>query len=296
MPLDTAPIQPRYSAQYSVGSRSWSNAALLSAMTPLIVALQIAMTQPPGGSDTPPVPAPAPAAAPPLAPAPATPATPTAAPPLARRGQAPTWRRPYGQPRPAPLGPGRGQALAGDAAANPLASTIDRDVTWWARFELGFGTYGFAENNTLLTEMGYAGVKMWTTLDVAWMFHRRVGAGLLLGMNRRSSQPENAPALNVASYFIAAEIPIYLAGNRVWAFYVTPRGGYAAIDLEFDNDTPTDLQHTGTFGGALSFQSFKYHMGSSIGFMHTPGASSGALGRRMDFGGLYFTLGATIDG
>jgi hypothetical protein len=171
-----------------------------------------------------------------------------------------------------------------------------RDVTWWARFELGFGTYGFAENNALIQEMGYGGVKVWSTIDVAWMFHRRVGAGLLLGMNRLSSQPDNAPDLNVASYFVAAQLPILLAGNRTWAFYVAPRGGYAAADLDFDNEQPTDLQHTGTFGGAVSFQSFEYHLGSSIGFMHTPTGALGELGRSMDFGGLYFTLGGTIDG
>ncbi len=169
-------------------------------------------------------------------------------------------------------------------------------MTWWARFELGFGTYGFAENNAILSDMGYAGAKMWATIDAAYMFHRHVGAGLLIGMNRRSSEPDSTPALNVASYFVAAELPILLAGNRLWAFYVTPRGGYAAAELELDNDIASELLHTGTFGGAVSFQSFKYHLGSSIGFMHTPTGPLGDTGRSMDFGGLYFTVGGTIDG
>lgn len=171
-----------------------------------------------------------------------------------------------------------------------------RKVHWWARFEMGAGTYGFGPSNALFTELGYGGVKLWTTMDVAWMFHDRVGAGVLIGMNRRSSQPDNAPALNVASYFVTAQLPIRLAGDRLWAFYLTPRGGYAVGDQEFDNDTPTVINHMVTFGGALSFQSFAYHLGGSVAWMHTPAEAQGELGRSIDFGGLYFMLGATIDG
>lgn len=268
-------------------------------MTPLIIALQVAtpLMQPAGEPDDPgaSTPAPPPSAPPSSAPPP-TAAPPTAAPqpplgppPATQPATPPTWNQPYWQaPPPAvPYQP---------PAQRPPPPVEEREVTWWARFELGFGTYGFSENSELLTQMGYAGLKTWATIDAAWMFHRRIGGGLLVGMNRRSSQPESAPDLNVASYFVTAQIPILLGGNRVWAFYVTPRGGYAAADLEFDNDVSTELQHTGTFGGALSFQSFKYHLGSSVGFMHTPTGALGDAGRSMDFGGLYFTLGGTIDG
>lgn len=258
-------------------------------MTPLIIALQVATPlMQPAGPDDPganmPAPAPPPSAPPPTAAPPAGPPPPAMGPTTP-----PTWNQPYWQapPPPVPVQP---------PVQRPLAPVKEREVTWWARFELGFGTYGFSENNELLTQMGYAGLKTWATIDAAWMFHHRVGGGLLIGMNRRSSQPEATSNLNVASYFVTAQIPILLGGNRVWAFYVTPRGGYAAADLEFEYDVSSELQHTGTFGGALSFQSFQYHLGSSIGFMHTPTGRLGEVGRSMDFGGLYFTLGGTIDG
>lgn len=269
---------------------SWIRVLIVD-VTPLIIALQVGtpQVQPAGEPDDPAASAPpSPTTPPPGAPAGPPPGAPPGSTPPT--WHPPTWNQPYWQapPPPVPFQP--------PAQQRPLAPVKEREVTWWARFELGFGTYGFSESSQLLSEMGYAGLKTWATIDAAWMFHRRVGGGLLVGMNRRSSQPEAAPNLNVTSYFVTAEIPILLGGNRVWAFYLTPRGGYAAADLELDNDVSTDLQHTGTFGGALSFQSFAYHLGSSIGFMHTPTGPLGDAGRSMDFGGLYFTLGTTIDG
>jgi len=262
-------------------------------MSPIIIALQIAAASasqpvaPAAGA-----PAGAMAAgqppAPVTAPQPASP-SPSPAPGPEAQGYPP----PLGQPPPAP-----------PPARRPPASPPEPEVTWFARLELGAGTHGFAENNTLLSEIGYAGVKMWATMDAAWMFHRRVGAGLFLGMNRRSSRPGGqGQDLNVASYFVAVELPILLAGNRGWAFHLTPRGGYAGAKTEIDNNVDVALQHTGTFGGAVSFQSFALHLGTSVGFMRTPTGPPGencdttpCAGRDMDYGGFYFTLGGTIDG
>ena len=138
-----------------------------------------------------------------------------------------------------------------------------REVTWFGRLELGFGSFGFSETSSILSDLGYAGAKMWVTLDFAYMFHRHIGVGLWVGMNRRASHPEGVPALGATSYFLCAEVPILLGGNRSWAFHLTPRGGYAAADLRIGNGVSGSLEHTGTFGGAVSFQSFEYHLGGA---------------------------------
>jgi hypothetical protein len=170
-------------------------------------------------------------------------------------------------------------------------------VRWFVRMELGLGPRGFAENNALLEDSGYRGVKFWVTLDAAYMFHRHVGAGLWLGMNRRSSQPGGSSArLNEAAYFIGAQLPILLWGRRAYAFHATPRVAFLGGQLELDDDENAPFQMTAIFGGALSFQSFTYHLGSSIGFLHAPAGAPGELGRGHDYGGLYFTLGGTLDG
>jgi hypothetical protein len=260
-------------------------------MTPLLVAfvalplMQVA-DDPLAPSPAPPPPAPQPA--PPPVHADQQPAQPAGAP-----GR--TWERPYWQP-PAPGAPAPGSPAAPSPPAGGAPAEEER-VTWFARLELGLGSQGFSENSSLLNEMGYGGVKMWVTIDGAWMFHERVGAGLLLGMNRQSSQPENStPSLDVVSYFACVEVPILLVGNRSWAFYLTPRGGYAGADIEFDNDREADLLHTGTFGGAFTFSSFRYHIGATLGFMRTPTGAPGEAGRPMDFGGIYGAIAGTIDG
>jgi hypothetical protein len=175
---------------------------------------------------------------------------------------------------------------------------------------MGLGPPGFSENNVLLDEVGFGGVKMWFTLDSAWMFHRRVGAGLWMGMNRRASDRgcnqggqftfigvSCSPShLNEVAYFIGAQLPILLWGERAYSFHLTPRGGFLAGQLELDDDEDAPFQNTGIVGGAVSFQSFTYHIGSSISFMHAPSSAPGELGRGHDYGGLYFTLSTSLDG
>jgi hypothetical protein len=171
-------------------------------------------------------------------------------------------------------------------------------VSWFVRIDLGLGPRGFAENNALLEQVGYGGVKMWATLDGAWMFHRHVGAGLWMGMNRLSSTPQNNPIgrLNEVSYFIGGQLPILLWGARAYAFHATPRVAFASGQLDIAEGEGAAFQHTGMFGGALSFQSFSYHVGSSISLMHAPAGEPGEIGRGHDYGGLYFTISGTLDG
>jgi hypothetical protein len=73
----------------------------------------------------------------------------------------------------------------------PKPAPKQPEVTYFGRMELGFGSRGFGENNQLLDEVGYGGFRFWATLDGGYMFHRHIGVGPWLGMNRRSSRPEN---------------------------------------------------------------------------------------------------------
>jgi hypothetical protein len=190
--------------------------------------------------------------------------------------------------------------------AEPSSLWKERDeVSWFARLELGLGTRGFAENNSLLDEVGYASAKMWASMDVAWMAHRHIGVGLWMGMNRRSSGSSNfaTRGLNATSYFIGGEAPILLWGKRAYAFHVTPRLGFLSGQLDITQDTDltgeeeaSEFQNTAIFGGAVGFHTFTYHLGVNIGFLHAPAESPGELGRNHDYGGLYFSLGGTIDG
>ncbi len=170
-------------------------------------------------------------------------------------------------------------------------------MTYFGRLELGFGTRGFGENNQLLDEVGYGGFRLWATLDGGYMFHRHIGVGPWLGMNRRSSQPENGDrSLNEVAYFVGGQIPVLILGERPYALHVTPRLAFTSAQIEIDNNADAEFQHTAMFGGAVSFTSFTYHVSTSIAFMHAPAGPPGELGRDHDYGGLYFTLGGTIDG
>jgi hypothetical protein len=198
----------------------------------------------------------------------------------------PTWA-----PPPAPAPPRELQP--------PLPTR--EEVTWFWRLELGVGSPGLSRNASLLGEVGYPKVKFWATTDVAWMFHRHVGAGLFLAVSRRWGQASERSggqgSLDDVGWFLGAEVPILLWGTRAYAFQLTPRGGWSAGHVEIDNRADAELAHGGFVGGALSFQTFTYHLGSSIGFLHSvPEPVLGELGGGHDFGGIYVTLGGTIDG
>ena len=219
---------------------------------------------------------------------------------------------PWQAPAPSYLPPG--------ASAPPAAPDIapDREeVHWFARIGIGLGPRGMASNNALLDAIGYPSVKMWAELDGAYMFHRRIGVGLWMGMNRRSSQPkqtnpntqppcittpcptfsvEQGARLNAVSYFIGAEVPILLWGPRDYAFELVPRGGFLSGQLEIDNEEDAPFQKTGIFGGALTFNSFTYHVGASVAYTYAPVSSLSQLGRTHDYGGFYFMLQGSIDG
>jgi hypothetical protein len=207
----------------------------------------------------------------------------------------PTWDNPAPPPtwnNPTPTGPMQ--------PAPPDVSDDDEVVDWFVRLDIGVGPRGLSENSALLSDMGYGDAKMWITMDGAWMFHERVGAGLWLGLNRRSGGAESSDqrGVEVVSWFIGAELPILLAGNRAWALQLTPRAGYATGRIHFTNFSGNSaglFQHTGTFGGAFSFQSFLAHFGASIALMHSPAGPPGKYGRNMDYGGFYFSLNGTID-
>lgn len=133
------------------------------------------------------------------------------------------------------------------------------------------------------------------------MFGKRLGFGAFMSMSHRGSSTESGPTLHSTGYFVGPELPIVLAGNRRWTFHATPRVGYAnvatSVTFAGSNGSSPDRQSTGVVGGALNFQSFEYHMGVSVGFMHAPaGAPDGSIARTMDYGGLYFAVGGSIDG
>jgi hypothetical protein len=72
--------------------------------------------------------------------------------------------------------------------------------------------------------------------------------------------------------------------------------GGCAGSPEVGPSRDAEFQNTAMFGGAFSFVTFSYHLGSSIGWMGAPAGSPGELGHTHDYGGVYFTLEGTIDG
>lgn len=201
----------------------------------------------------------------------------------------PYYPQPYGYP-PVAAQPTPPEVEQPDAAAE------QDDVGFFARLNLGFGTPGFSGNTSLLSTEGYSGFKLWTTLDMAYMFHRRIGAGVWFGLNRRASAPDVGPALNESAYFVAAEAPIVLVGSRTFALHVTPRLGYAAGKVEVDTAADGVFQHAFMWGGAIDAITFKYHMCGGIALMRAETGPPGEAGRDHDYGGFYVTLGGTIDG
>lgn len=192
-----------------------------------------------------------------------------------------------------------GLQLLAQVSPAPVSPAPEDDVVdWFVRLDVGFGPRGFSENSALLSDLGYGDLKIWTTMDGAWMFHERVGAGLFMGLNKRFSRDDDAVHnnLSVVSYFVGVQLPVLLAGNRYWAFHVTPRGGFAAGRVALEGPPASEFQHTGTFGAAVSFHSFFAHTGASVAFMRTPTGPPGEVGRDMDYGGVYFTIAGSIDG
>jgi len=161
---------------------------------------------------------------------------------------------------------------------------------------MGFGTAGFSEHNSLLSTAGYGGVKMWFTIDGAYMLHRHFGLGLWTGMNLRKSHPNSGPSLSENAYFVGLQAPILIAGKRAYALHITPRLAFATGQLELDNDKDAKFQNTAMWGGAVSFTSFTYHVGGSLGLMRAQTGPPGEIGRDYDYGGFYVALEGTIDG
>lgn len=179
----------------------------------------------------------------------------------------------------------------------------DREMKWFARFEMGFGGRGLLDNNRLLTEVGYASFKFWAGFDGAYMVHPRIGIGGFLGMNRRASDPDGPTrSINTYSLFGGAQAPIHIWGERAYTFHVTPRLGLLggsvsseAFSLD-DEDAGGHAEYTAIFGALASFQSFTYHLGVSAGWLFAPAGRPGEAGRAHDFGGLFLGINATLDG
>jgi len=242
-------------------------------------------------------PAPAPPPAPSAGPVPSAAPGPPAAPPAPAAAPAPY---PYRYPQyPPPAGPE-------PESAQPPPPEEEREMKWFARFEMDFGGRGLLENNRLLTEVGYSSFKLWAQFDGAYMVHPRVGVGGFLGMNRRASDPGGLTrGLNTYSFYLGAQAPIHLWGERAYTFQFTPRLGFlggavTSDDDDFDdfNDGSNDsrAQYTAIFGGVVSFQSFTYHMGVSAGLLFAPAGRPGEAGRPHDFGGLFLGINTTLDG
>jgi hypothetical protein len=166
----------------------------------------------------------------------------------------------------------------------------------FVRLELGLGPAGFSENTALLDDMGYGGVKLWTTLDGAYMFHPNVGAGLWMGLNRRGASPQGRASLNEVAYFIGAQLPVKLVGKRALALHLTPRAGFASGDVTIDNGIESEAQGAFIWGGGLNLNSFKYHIGGGVSLMRAVREIQSPLALDHDYGGLYFHFGGTVDG
>jgi hypothetical protein len=89
---------------------------------------------------------------------------------------------------------------------------------------------------------------------------------------------------------------VLIVGEHRYALHATPRLAFTSAQIELDNGVNAEFQNTAMFGGAVSFTSFAYHVSTSVAFMHAPAGPPGEVGRDHDYGGLYFTLGGTIDG
>ncbi len=194
--------------------------------------------------------------------------------------------------------------------------------TWFARVTVGLGPPGFSENAVLLREQGHAPVKLWAAFDGAYAVHSRVGVGVWAGLSRGASRhagsaygiyPSGA-SLNEVGYYVAAQAPVRVWGDRDLALELVPRVGYAAGRLSWnleadESDSPSvsgssrearrleaPMQHTAIFGAAVTLTSYAYHLGLDTGLVFAPVGAPGELGQSHDFGGFYFAFGGTIDG
>lgn len=282
-------------------------AALVAVTSTSIPALAQAPSAQPTPWDVPPPP-PAPPSPLPTAPGQIPPALPPPPNAGAPAGTAPTPAPPAAPPVvPAPAGapatspqasylpPG---ASAAPTDAGGTSPTADEEVDWFVRLGIGLGPDGVAGNNAILDEVGYPRVKLWLDLDAAYMFHRHVGVGVWMGTNRRAAQPDEGAGvgLNAVSYFIGVEVPILLWGPRAYAFHLTPRGGFLSGQVELANPDDAPYQKTGIFGAGLSFNSFTYHLGSTIAYTYAPAPAPGGLDRAHDHGGFCVSLHGSIDG
>jgi hypothetical protein len=180
----------------------------------------------------------------------------------------------------------------------PVAAKAPREPAprFFVRLDVGFGSHGFSENDTLLDESGFGGVKLWSTLDGAYMFHPRVGGGLWLGLNRRLSEPDTSAKLHEVAYFIAGQAPVHMWGDRLLSLQLTPRVGYATGLVELGGDGGGTFDSGVMWGLGASAMSFEYHLSATASFMRATAGPVGELGGNHDFGGFYFAIGGMLDG
>ncbi|MCC6552809.1 MAG: hypothetical protein IT372_07275 [Polyangiaceae bacterium] len=251
-------------------------------MLGVVLVMQAAGTPAP-----PPAPAPQPPAASASAALPGMPTAPAASPPP---GYAPY---PYYYPYPPPY-PYAPPPPVAPPAPPPAQPAPEREVTWFARLELGLGTPGFSEETELLRLEGYGGAKLWATLDGGYLFHPNVGIGAWVGLARWSSSPHDvAPPLSENDYFVGAEVPFKL-GTRSISFVGAPRVGFATGQVEIGGDAP--FQSAFAYGVEIGVASFRYHIGGSVGILRAAVPPPGELGRDHDLGGFYVVIGGMIDG
>ncbi|MFP6686729.1 MAG: hypothetical protein VB934_18555 [Polyangiaceae bacterium] len=230
-------------------------------------------------------------------PAPAVVPAPVAAAPVSPASVAPPAARPMANPYATPPS---GYAYRPWRPLVPppvLAPKItDPAPRFFVRIDLGFGTRGFSENDTLLAESGFGGLKLWSTLDGAYMIHPRVGAGLWMGLNRRLAEPDESARLHEVAYFIAGQAPIHLWGDSLLSLQVAPRLGFATGMLELGGDGGGHFDSGVMWGLGASAMSFDYHLSATASFMRAQAGPPGLLGGDHDFGGLYFAIGGLIGG
>jgi hypothetical protein len=139
---------------------------------------------------------------------------------------------------------------------------------------------------------GYGGAKIWVTLDGAYFVHPNIGLGAFAGLGTWSSSA-GAAGMSELAMFVGGQVPIKI-GTRSFAFVGAPRLGYAAGRIELGGSA--SFQSALALGLDLGVVSFKYHIGGSIGFMRAAVPPPGDVGRDHDYGGLYVTIGGTLDG
>jgi hypothetical protein len=267
-------------AAHGIRAPSRLRLSLLAAASSLALVATEAWAQPAGG---PPSVAPAPQAAP----------IPTTAQPYPYPYPYPYGSPPGYPPQPSPyLTPYVGPAPQ-RAAAIPEPAPPEAVVSWYLRLHLGVGPMAFSGETSILRLEGYNGAKLWAMVDGAYMLDHHVGAGAFVVASHLSIAPPNAPSLAETDLLVGAGIPIKL-GSRSLSCVLTPRAGYAAGRLDLGGSA--GFQSAFAWGGDLSLTTFRYHLSAMVGYLRAAGDPGGAAGRTHDFGGLYASLGGTIDG